>query len=235
LAFVPALKNRTLPAGSPDANQAFQGSIPEVIFKDGTAIYWALEWNGTPEKAHNMVLQIAATMGILGLTAFFWMLAGWLVSLWRLLRGEGDTSRRMLAFGGFIAVVTFIVQNLFSFTVVGYGSLFWMLMGLAPAMERTWRGADAPAPAAAPEPAPVRPVHPLALPGLVLLAVLMGLFAVHSTRIWVADSFYKQGQIGMRIDGGRSKYSKLLSITNEFRRAAGGTNNDMRICHDDVV
>jgi hypothetical protein len=45
----------------------------------------------------------------------------------------------------------------------------------------------------------------------------------------------KQGQIGMRIDSGRSNYSKPLSIANEFRRAPGGALNYMGICHDDVV
>ncbi len=31
------------------------------------ALYWILEWNGTPEKAHNFVMQTAATMGFMGL------------------------------------------------------------------------------------------------------------------------------------------------------------------------
>jgi tetratricopeptide (TPR) repeat protein len=54
----------------------------------------------------------------------------------------------------------------------------------------------------------------LALPALGVLAGLMGLFAVHSTRIWVADSFYKQGQIGMQV--GRWDYA-----VNVYQKAAG--------------
>lgn len=184
----------------------FQISFP----KYRSALYWSLEWNGTPEKAHNFVLQIAATMGFAGLAAFFWLVAAWLGNLWRLLRAEALTSRRMLAFGGFAAVVAFMVQDLFSFTVVGYGSLFWMLLGLTPAMERAWKPAEAEEPATL---AP-RPVPGLRVAAFVALCVGLFAFAEHSTRIWVADSYYKQGQVGMGV--GRWDYAIAV-----YQKAAG--------------
>jgi O-antigen ligase len=60
------------------------------------AIYWNLEWNGTPEKAHNFIMQTAATMGGLELLAFFWMHAAWVLSSFRDWRRQLDERRRML-------------------------------------------------------------------------------------------------------------------------------------------
>lgn len=104
------------------------------------ALYWILEWNGTPEKAHNFVMQTAATMGFMGLLAFAWMHLAWVVSCFRDWRRQKDERRRLLLLAGFAAWLGFFVQNLFSFTVVGYGTLWWVLWGLLPAMARTWDG-----------------------------------------------------------------------------------------------
>ncbi len=184
----------------------FQIAFPQYR----SAHYWALEWNGTPEKAHNMVLQIAATMGLAGLAAFFWMLAAYGATVWRTVRREPGTAQRMLALGGLVAVAGFFTQNLFSFTVVGYGSLFWMLMGLAPAMERAWNAERNPAGG------PVAPGSPslLSLGLLALVAALCVWFAAWSLRIWVADSFFKQGQVGMNV--GRWDYAVVT-----YQKACG--------------
>lgn len=248
------------------------------------AIYWALEWNGTPEKAHNFVMQTAATMGLLGLIAFVWMHAAWIAGSLRDWRRQRDEKRRMLLLGAFGAWLGFFVQNLFSFTVVGYGSLWWILWGFVPAMQRTWESADA---AASATPAGAGAVSSTALPplpvaagkvedvwrvavavlSLILLAstlagpscfatqdawplrllaaaagggalllilggagtrpspgpawtllaaaALGGFFhAWHSTKIWVADSFYKQGQVGMSV--AQPNYAALM-----YQKAAG--------------
>lgn len=184
----------------------FQIAFP----KYRSALYWALEWNGTPEKAHNMVLQIAATQGLAGLATFFWMLVAYVAVVWRTVRREPGTAQRMLAMGGLIAVAGFFTQNLFSFTVVGYGSLFWMLMGLSPAMERTWKAERNPSvePAAAGKP------RALSVALLVLLTLASIAFAAWSLRIWVADSFFKQGQVGMNV--GRWDYAVVT-----YQKACG--------------
>ena len=114
------------------------------------ALYWILEWNGTPEKAHNFVMQTAATMGFMGLLAFAWMHLAWAAAGFRDWRRQADDRRKWLLLAGFGAWLGFFVQNLFSFTVVGYGSLWWVLWGFVPAMARTW---DQPALSAAPAPA----------------------------------------------------------------------------------
>lgn len=230
------------------------------------ALYWNLEWNGTPEKAHNMVMQIAATMGFSGLVAFFWMKAAFLRRSYLDWRSQEDPRKRLLIVACLAAVLAFLAQNLFSFTVVGYGALYWMLMGFLPAMAATWR--QTPPEAAAPEAGPeldwrltvgllgltslaMLLAGPdffvtqnawslrllLTLAGLVCLGVVvasgsaqmpswarlgtavtvgigMFFFAMHSTKIWVADSFYKQGQVGMAVN--QPGYAALM-----YQKASG--------------
>jgi tetratricopeptide (TPR) repeat protein len=280
----------------------FQISFPPYRL----VLYWILEWNGTPEKGHNFFMQTAATMGFAGLIGFVWIFATF---TWRAVvdwARQPDEKRRLLILATFSAVAAFATQNFFSFTVVGYGALWWVLMGFLPAMSRTWDsggpsgpgqetpGASGQAPMAMGEgpqqgsrskwtdPAltlklgifflscsllagllvgptfrfqegifqPVlenyQPGHPLAgqavplglalmdaLTGwpLRILGTLIGLlslgwllasrsrgpnamarmlwitaavggffFSWHSVRIWVADSFYKQGQVGVSVN-----------------------------------
>jgi tetratricopeptide (TPR) repeat protein len=262
------------------------------------ALYWILEWNGTPEKAHNFVMQTAATMGFAGLLAFAWMHVAWTAQSFRDWRRQGDESRRLILLGCYAAWLGFFIQNLFSFTVVGYGSLWWVLWGLLAAMQHTWErsdkalaaaaapaaatsGAGAPLPSASalsPAPAPEKVpawggaagawIGGVAFLGLALLACAAGGFnffddlasnavglavaaaglgcliwilwrgpeverpgtaawvlvaaaafgvfaySAYSLRIWVADSFYKQGQVGM--NAGQPKYAAIM-----YEKAAG--------------
>ncbi len=232
------------------------------------ALYWNLEWNGTPEKAHNMVMQIAATMGFTGLVAFFWMKAALLRRAYLDWRQQEDPRKRLLIVACLAAILAFLAQNLFSFTVVGYGALYWMLMGLLPAMTATWKKSEASEPVAVSKPGLELDwrltLGLLGLTGIVcalagpdffgteiiwslrLLLTLLGLislgvvlssgsakiphwarvvllgvvglgmffFAMHSTRIWVADSFYKQGQVGMAVN--QPGYAALM-----YQKSAG--------------
>jgi tetratricopeptide (TPR) repeat protein len=243
----------------------FQISFPPYRL----VLYWILEWNGTPEKAHNFFMQTAATMGFVGLIAFVWIFATF---TWRSVvdwAAQRDDKRRLMILACFGAVAAFALQNLFSFTVVGYGSLWWILMGFMPAMALTWKKEEAAlalagAGAEMPQALPAAPAGAWMSPGvawkggvgflaLALLACavagpsffatdtalllrwalgLVGLtgllmllaagpsrspgtashavwvvgifgglfFAWHSTRIWVADSFYKQGQVGVSVN-----------------------------------
>jgi tetratricopeptide (TPR) repeat protein len=279
----------------------FQISFPPYRL----VLYWILEWNGTPEKGHNFFMQTAATMGFAGLISFVWLFAAFTWSSVLDWSRQTDEKRRLLILASFAAVAAFATQNFFSFTVVGYGALWWVLMGFIPAMSRTWDssgpsrpspsgpseetlGASGQAPVAAgggskwtdpglalklgilflgcsllagllvgpsfrlyegvfqPQIDSYLPGHPLerqtvpiflaflnALTGwpVRLLATLIGLaglgwtmisdderptplaralfvtaalggffFSWHSVRIWVADSFYKQGQVGVSVN-----------------------------------
>lgn len=93
-------------------------------------IYWQLEWNGTPEKTHNVFLQILATQGIIGFGFYLLLFITFLKKSFNLILRESDITRRYLIFGFFMAAVAFYVQGLFNYTVSAYGSFFWLAFSI---------------------------------------------------------------------------------------------------------
>ena len=92
--------------------------------------YWQIEWNGTSAKAHNELIQIAATQGTLGFIAALLVIlfaARTVLDLAR--RGDDTTRRRAAAVGG--ALAAFAIQDLASFTVASTGVLAAALVGWA--------------------------------------------------------------------------------------------------------
>jgi tetratricopeptide (TPR) repeat protein len=88
-----------------------------------TVDYWRIEWDLTPAKAHNEVLHILATQGILGGAALAILTAGLIqtvASAWR--KASGDS--RLILLAASAGVIGFYAQNLFSFTVAACGTLF---------------------------------------------------------------------------------------------------------------
>ena len=94
----------------------------QIAFADKrTVAYWNLEWNGSPTRAHNEALNILATQGLLGGLAVLVLVAG---------RGDrrapGAARRRRIGCWWsrcWPASSAFAVQDLFSFTVAGCGTL----------------------------------------------------------------------------------------------------------------
>jgi O-antigen ligase/tetratricopeptide (TPR) repeat protein len=85
-----------------------------------TAAYWNLEWNGSPTRAHNEVLDVLATQGALGGLAVLILVVGTLLAIRQAVRTGQD---RLLAVVLVAGVTAFVVQDLFSFTVAGCGTL----------------------------------------------------------------------------------------------------------------
>ena len=93
----------------------------QIAFADKrTPAYWAIEWNSSPTRAHNEALNLLATQGVLGGLAALVFTAGVLLAVWRALRAAGD---RLLVVALAAGVAAFYVQDLFSFTVAGCGTL----------------------------------------------------------------------------------------------------------------
>jgi tetratricopeptide (TPR) repeat protein len=93
----------------------------QIAFADQrTAAYWNIEWNASPTRAHNEALNLLATQGALGGLAALVLAAGVLLTARRALRTGGD---RLLAVALVAGLVAFAVQDLFSFTVAGCGTL----------------------------------------------------------------------------------------------------------------
>jgi hypothetical protein len=76
---------------------------------------------------HNLPLQIAAEMGLLGLVPFVWVLVG-LVRGWPALL-TGQTARGWLALGLAGSVLTYLLVNLFAFDNSAVMVNFWVLVG----------------------------------------------------------------------------------------------------------
>jgi O-antigen ligase/tetratricopeptide (TPR) repeat protein len=85
-----------------------------------TAAYWDLEWNGSPTRAHNEALDLLATQGALGALAVLVLAAGIVLAARRAWQAGED---RLLVVALAAGVIAFVVQDLFSFTVAGCGTL----------------------------------------------------------------------------------------------------------------
>jgi O-antigen ligase/tetratricopeptide (TPR) repeat protein len=93
----------------------------QIAFADQrSAAYWNLEWNASPTRAHNEALNLLATQGALGALAVLVLAVGVVVATRRALRAEAD---RVLVVALVAGIVAFAVQDLFSFTVAGCGTL----------------------------------------------------------------------------------------------------------------
>jgi O-antigen ligase/tetratricopeptide (TPR) repeat protein len=100
----------------------------QIAFADQrTPAYWAIEWNASPTRAHNEALNLLATQGVLGALAVLVFTAGVLLGLKRALGTGGD---RLLVVALTAGVAAFYVQDAFSFTVAGCGTLVVTLLAL---------------------------------------------------------------------------------------------------------
>jgi len=95
-----------------------------------TAEYWRLEWNGTPEKTHNIFLQYLSTQGIAGLSAYILLIAAFFRKSFDIFTNDRDINKRYMAFGFFMAVIAYFIQGMFNYTVVAYGMMFWLALAM---------------------------------------------------------------------------------------------------------
>jgi len=78
-----------------------------------------------PAYAHNEVLQIAATMGIVGLLSYLWLL----LSYFRTIAKFPDLRQEPIVAGIGASITAVLVNNLFSFHTVTTATLFWLFLG----------------------------------------------------------------------------------------------------------
>lgn len=91
--------------------------------------FWKLEWNATPNKAHNEFIHILATQGTLGGIAAIALVAALAIALRRAWQ-RGNAETRVIVAAAGLGAFAFLVQNLFSFTVAGCGPLFVTLAAI---------------------------------------------------------------------------------------------------------
>ncbi|MBU1261671.1 tetratricopeptide repeat protein [bacterium] len=98
-------------------------AIPWYISPD----YYTLE-GGVLDKAHNIILETAATTGWLGIASYIW--------LWIVFFGFGISiilhkkEKRLITLSLLSLSVAYLIQNLFHFDSVEYTFLFWIGMGI---------------------------------------------------------------------------------------------------------
>jgi len=85
-----------------------------------THVQWNAEWGVTPVRAHNELLHILATQGLLGLLAVGVFLFGLGQCCWRLWRQEVD---RLLSVALMASLAAFFVHLMVNFTVAACGTL----------------------------------------------------------------------------------------------------------------
>lgn len=78
-----------------------------------------------PAYAHNEVLQIAATLGIVGLLSYLWLL----LSYFRTIVKFPDLRQAPIVVGIAASISAVLVNNLFSFHTVTTATLFWLFLG----------------------------------------------------------------------------------------------------------
>jgi O-antigen ligase/tetratricopeptide (TPR) repeat protein len=90
--------------------------------------YHEVEPDATPSRAHNEVLHVLATQGILGGLSVLLLLFGLTRAACRAWRTQPE--ERLVVLGAAAGVLAFLVQSLFGFTVIGCGTLFVTLAAL---------------------------------------------------------------------------------------------------------
>jgi O-antigen ligase/tetratricopeptide (TPR) repeat protein len=108
-----------------------------------TIEYWLVEWGATPQKAHNGLLQLLATQGLLGLAALG-VCAFALVRAARHSWTNAGPARRSLLSAAAAGLLAYLVQVTFSFTVAAVGSLLAVYAAVLSAPPPPGEGEHAP-------------------------------------------------------------------------------------------
>jgi putative inorganic carbon (HCO3(-)) transporter len=175
---LPLIAERPLLGYGPDGLQlAFQDVFPpELVYYQGRHLI--------VDRAHNLLLDITMSAGLLGLAAFLFVLwqAGRL--MWPGLADDRPRPRRLLLIGVLAALAGHLVALQVSFETVATALILWLLLALGVSLARPAPPGDPPATTAPWQPGAVLP---LALAFVVLLALL-------TVRPLLADHAYWRGQ-----------------------------------------
>ncbi|MDR7546590.1 MAG: O-antigen ligase family protein [Armatimonadota bacterium] len=82
------------------------------------------------DRAHNDLLQVAVSMGLVGAVAYIALWGSVLFAAWRLCRTVSGPDR-VLACGWLAALAAYLIQLQFSFSIVAVAPLVWLLAGAA--------------------------------------------------------------------------------------------------------
>lgn len=81
------------------------------------------------DRIHNDILDTAATRGIVGLGTYIWLLTAFGIYIGRNYR-RLNNQNKMLVLGLLAGIISYLIQNEFSFGNTPIVTLFWVMMGL---------------------------------------------------------------------------------------------------------
>ena len=103
--------------------QVFTGVFPpELVYLQGRAVY--------VDRAHNLLLDTAASMGATGLIVYMVVISAALAIGARAFARASDQAQRVILLAGLIAVGGHLAETQFSFEVTTTAALFWMVLGM---------------------------------------------------------------------------------------------------------
>ncbi len=97
-------------------------SPPELVYEQGRAVY--------VDRAHNLLLDTAASIGVIGLIVYAVVIGAALAIGLRSFVRAKDLSQRSILLAGLAAGVGHLAETQFSFEVTTTAVLFWMVLGL---------------------------------------------------------------------------------------------------------
>jgi putative inorganic carbon (HCO3(-)) transporter len=92
--------------------------------------------SGLIDRAHNNYLDMAIGQGLAGLLCYLSIIVTFLVWLVRTLKTEPYASRQLLYRGILAAVCGYLLNDIFTFSVVSVSPAFWSLLGLTISIKR---------------------------------------------------------------------------------------------------
>lgn len=189
----------------------FGVAYPAVRTAD-SATFGADRWTSS---AHNWILQVAATTGIVGLATFVALLGAAASALWRGLAGLPVVAGAML-----LSLSAYLAQGLVTVGSISIDWLPWLAVGAASALSRPGLSTGV-----------ARPMPNLAQVAVLAVAILVALSGLnandanHSAK----DAYVGKDRVGaalrtVRLDAGRALHWRLLGLAyadrQQWREAA---------------
>ncbi len=91
---------------------------------------------GILDRAHNNYLDIAIAQGIVGLSAYLWVILSFLIWLYKTMQEEQNKKQKITYCGLLAAFCGYFINDFFTFSTVSVSPTCWSLMGLTLAMNR---------------------------------------------------------------------------------------------------
>jgi putative inorganic carbon (HCO3(-)) transporter len=121
-ASVDSILKRPIIGYGPDT----QGEILVQYYKkDWPTFGWV---NDYPDRAHNLIIDILLTSGIVGLASYLIILAVFFWPAWLLIKRKG--SSYLLVFSLSVAIFGYLSSLLFSFSIVSTNVYFWLFLAI---------------------------------------------------------------------------------------------------------